>query len=186
MLNYGLAYVYFDYMEQAQQTPSLVLASLVKQLNCQLSYLPMEIELLRKIITPSDEDLYSAFLATLKVFSRAFLVFDALDECSLDQRKALLPLFHRLEKVGISVFVTSRPHPEDIQSSFQDVAKVKLSAKQEDIEIYIEQKIDEDPRAKRIVGQGKCKDMIISALQDCAKGMYVFIAQNMISLLKLS
>lgn len=73
----------------------------------------------------------------------------------------------------MSLFLTSREHPEDIQQSFENTAKIMLWAKDEDIAYYIEQKIDENPRTKRLVasGQANCKDIIISGLRDCAKGM---------------
>lgn len=78
-----------------------------------------------------------------------------------------------MESVGIRLFLTSREHPEDIQDSLQSSPKVELSAKNEDIKIYIEQKIDENPRARRLISQGNCKDRIIEQLQQSANGMWV-------------
>lgn len=120
------------------------------------------------------EELYGALLAASKPFARVFLIFDALDECdAAKQRKQLLLLFRRMGKDGISVFITTRPHPEDIRNSLSgsDSAKIELSAQEEDIATYIEQRIEEDSRARRLVKQGKCKDRIISELVDCSKGM---------------
>lgn len=177
--NYGIAYVYFDYMDQDQQKPLYVLTSLVKQLAYKLPSSSIdEIEKLYQTLqaekpprTPTFKELYTVFIAMSKSFDRVFLVFDALDECDPDnQRKDLLPLFHNLAKV-LSLFVASRPHPEDIQDSLHDAAQIELSANEEDIEIYIRQRINDSPRAKRLVGQAQCKDKIISDLADCAKGM---------------
>lgn len=182
--NYGLAYVYFDYMEQTQQTLGLVLASLVKQLLGQLPQIPTGIQDLHERLRggqkrPNFEDLFGTLRAILTKFSRIFLVFDALDECDQEnQRKDLLPLFHRLVGLGINVFLTSRPHPEDIQLSLSNAEKVQISAKKEDIAIYVEQTINQNPRARRIVEQGKCKDMIIAGLVDCARGMQVSRVKN--------
>lgn len=164
-------------MGQDQQKPILILASLVKQLASQLLDLPVELEALHRVLEPREkrptiEELYMVLLGITSKFSRVYFILDALDECDQDkQRKGLLPLFHRMGKDGIKVFVTSRPHPEDIQESFKDIAKIKLLAKAEDIESYIRQKIDENPKAKRLVREGKCEDRIISELIDCAKGM---------------
>lgn len=117
-------------------------------------------------------DLCSALLSTLKAFDQVFLVFDALDECDeKKQRKYLLQFFHRMGNSGIHVFITSRHCPGDIQTSLCDSAKLELSAKEEDIRQYIEQKIDENPRAQRLINQGKCKDNIISELTSCANGV---------------
>lgn len=76
-------------------------------------------------------------------------------------------------KHGINVFISSRQHPEDISDSFQNSPKMKLWARDEDIKSYIEHKIDESPRARRLIVQGpsNLKDKIVSELTDCAKGM---------------
>lgn len=177
----GVAYIYFDYMNQDRQKPTYILATLIKQLASQVSHsescLAPEIEKLYNTLQPKEkkptwEELYTTLLAISKKFNRVFLVFDALDECGQDdQRKHLLPLLHLLAGHGISLFVTSRPHPEDIQYFLLKAPKIELSAKEEDIRVYIQQRIHENPRAKRLVGEGKCKDKLISELANCAKGM---------------
>lgn len=177
--NYGVAYIYFDYKERDQQRPTQVIASLAKQLAAQTTdpSLPTEIERLyekleRQEKKPSTEELFGALLGTFKSFSQVFLVFDALDECNQDsQRRGLLPLFHRMGQSGANIFLTSRQHPEDIQQSFYDIPKLELSAQKEDIEIYIRQKIEENPRASRLIQRAKCHDRIVSELIDCAQGM---------------
>lgn len=177
--NYGVAYIYFDYMDRDRQRPINILSSLVRQLIDQTSHIPTEVEQLYNTLTntkgkrnPTFEEIYTALLVTSKKFGQVFLMFDALDECDPNnQRNELLPMFHRLKNNGISVFLTSRPHPEDIQSSLNNAAKIQLSAKEADIGAYVQQRIDESPRAKRLVGQGECKDTIVSTLVDCAKGM---------------
>ncbi|KAI5846365.1 hypothetical protein DFP73DRAFT_387213 [Morchella snyderi] len=122
--NYGLAYIYFDYIEKDRQGPIQVMASLIKQLSTQTSTsLPDETrklynKLKREEREPDFEELYRVFLATCGKFSRVFLVFDALDECDQDggQGYLLRSLQHLLEeKQQISIFLTSQPYPEDIQ-----------------------------------------------------------------------
>lgn len=175
--NFGVAHIYFNYNEQYQQTPVRTIASLVKQLAYRLQYLPAEIEALyNRLVSgakkPTLEELYGVLLAVSKSFTQVFLIIDALDECDPDdQRKDLLPLFHRIGKSGVNLFLTSRQHPEDVQESFQNIAKIELSAKEEDIRIYVQQKIDGSSRARRLVRQGKIEDKIISELVNCANGM---------------
>lgn len=151
--NYGVAYIYFDYKERDRQRPAHVLASLVKQLARQIPTLPAEIaSLYSKGKPPSVRELCTTLVSTFKLFGRVFLVFDALDECDQRaQRNELLPLFHEMGKGGASLFLTSRQYPEDIQESFHAVARVKLLAHAEDIRSYIQRKITETPRAKRLV-----------------------------------
>lgn len=146
--NYAVAYIYFNYKEQEQQGPNLVIAILVKQLACQIRHLPKDMEdlydkLKHRQKIPTFEDLYGILrlLATTKSFVQTFIICDALDECGQEaQRKVLLPLFHRMGKDGMNLFLTSREYPEDIQYSLRDSAKIKLWAKDEDIAFYIEQR----------------------------------------------
>lgn len=173
-----MAYIYFDHNEQDRQKPRDIFASLVKQLVSQLRQ-PLDIvkDLLGVLKPPrarevSLAELYSFLMSISSAFDQVFFIFDALDECDQkEQRDQLLPLFHRMVKGGIQMFITSRHDPEDIQASLRESAKIELSANREDIKCYIEWKINEDPRAQRLVNQGKCQDKIISELTDCAKGV---------------
>lgn len=174
--NYGVAYFYFNFTDQDQQGPAYVLASLVKQLAGQVAELPSTItELYEKLEPkqqrPKSEGLYLALLATIKSFGQVFIVLDALDECSRQHRNGLLPLFHQMERDGINLFLTSRHHPEDIQNSFCNSAKVEIRAKDDDLETYIRYKIDKNSRAKNLITRGRCEEKIISKLIDCANGM---------------
>lgn len=177
--NHGLAYIYFEYQEQTQQSPVLILASLVKQLASRLPLLPVEVEKLYDNLgsegtRPSVEDLYTALLKISGYYTHVFIVLDALDECNQDgQRVQLLPLFRRMCKDGINLFLTSRPHPEDIQDALCDAVKIELTAQEEDISVYIAERINNHPRARRLIQKAKCQDRIISQLVDCAGGMYV-------------
>lgn len=175
---YGVAHIYFDYKEQDQQTPAYVLASLVKQLARQIPQLPAAIDALYDKIVgedrrPTPSELYATLLVVARLFPRVFIILDALDECHPEsQRKELLPLFHCMGRDGMNLFLTSRPHSEDIQVSLGGfTVKVELSASEEDLASYIEGKINEHPRAKRLVQLSKCKERIISDLVNCAKGM---------------
>lgn len=175
--HYGVAYVYFDYKERDQQKPVDVLASMVKQLLCQLRVIPKEIEesydiMDREHKRPRLNDLYTMLLVVIKSFDQTFIVCDALDECDQDdQRRELLPLFHRMGRDGMNVFLTSREHPEDIQDSLQGSARVELSAQAEDITSYVNQKIYDNPRARRLFAQGDLKARVISELTGHTKGM---------------
>lgn len=175
--NYALAYVYFDYREQEQQGPYQVLASLVKQLLFQLIPLPLPVEELYKRLEPhgkrpSLDELYSILEISFTEFDQVFLIFDALDECDQRrQRKTLLPLFHRLARSGTHIFITSRQHPEDIRDSMSASASIELSPSIEDMRRFIEQRIEENVRARRLVKQGNCRERIVNELINCAQGM---------------
>lgn len=109
--DYCVAYIYFDYNAQSQQSPTNVFASLLRQFARRLQYLPSSIESLYDKLQPNKKrpalkELYANLSALRKSFSRTFLVFDALDECHEEyQRRELLPLFERLGmEDGISLF----------------------------------------------------------------------------------
>jgi hypothetical protein len=172
----GLAYIYFNYKEHLEQKPAAILASIIKQLSSQLLNLPKVVQdlygrlaLLKR--RPSFRDLESILVAISKLFPQTYIVCDALDECPQSQRRELLPFFLRIGLQKINLFLTSRDYPEDIQCFFENSAKVRLSARDDDITSYIEQKIEENPRAKRLVNEGKCKDLIISGIKRCANKM---------------
>ncbi|KAI5838988.1 ankyrin repeat-containing domain protein [Morchella snyderi] len=177
--NYGVGYIYFNFQEQGQQTPIDTLSSLVKQLAFKAKVLPQAIEeAYKENKKPKLDQLYEILLEIRNSFAQTFIIFDALDECDqILQRERLLPMFHRLGEAGINLFLTSREHPEDIQESFANITKMRLWAKDEDISSYIEQRIADSPRAKRLINRGNSdlKGEIISALQECAKGMFLLV-----------
>lgn len=175
---YGVAYIYFDYNEEAKQSPIWVLTSLAKQLSSQLPEIPKELEeeydkQARNLGgKPTFEFTYSALVAISKLFTRTIIICDALDECNLANRqRELLPLFHRMGRNGIKLFLTSRQHPEDIQVSLHDSAKIELCAMNEDIKRYVQQKITENPRINGLLKRAGCENRIIPDLISCAKGM---------------
>lgn len=74
-----------------------------------------------------------------------------------------------MERDGICVFLTSRPHPEDVHDAFDDMVKIRLFARDEDIATYITKKIETNPRTRKLTQDEKAK--IISGLTEYAKGM---------------
>lgn len=174
--NYGVTHIYFDYSHRENRQAVHVLACLIKQLAYRKPQLPKAIEdlyddLTEKGSTPTLEQLYGTLLSVIELYDRTFCVFDALDECDPNsQRTEILSLVHRMRKDGISFFVTSREYP-DIQESFRDMPKIKLSANQDDIRKYILEKINGSTTTKRLVRDNQCQDQIVSVLTDCSKGM---------------
>jgi hypothetical protein len=172
---FGVTYFYFNFKEQCQG-PTQFLASLVKQLTCKLPKLPSEVdklykELVKEAKRPSLDQLNALLRAVSKNFAQVFIIVDALDECAQEQRNILLPLFHRLGQDGFNMFLTSRPHPEDIQESFRNVKKIIISARDQDIRLFINQKIEGNTRARRLVRQAGLQDRIVDDIVGFANGM---------------
>lgn len=122
--------------------------------------------------SPTLEEIYTVLLAALNSFPRVFLIFDALDECE-KERKTFLRLLRRMASDGANIFVTSRPHPQDIQDFFHDTRKIDLSAKEEDIRTYIQEMIDQNSRAKILLRKNELRNRIVPELVECSNGMYV-------------
>lgn len=179
---FGVAYIYFNFKEQEQQTPINVLRSLIKQLMTQLPELDVPDgvgalydQFIRRDTRPIFEELVKALEETCNLFPRVFFVFDALDEClEKTQRKDLLPFFHDLAKNGASLFLTSRPYPRDIHDSLDGTVatKIELEAKEADITIYVEETISGNSHANALI-RGGLREKVISKLVGCCNGMYV-------------
>ena len=176
---FGVGHIYFDYQEKKQQTVLAVLASLVKQLLSQIppAKFPKDIEAKyrrEKAQHPSANDLVSMLHSMPKWFTRVFVVCDALDEMDQqEQRAELLPVFHKMEASGIALFLTTRPHPADIQDSFQDASTIELVPKEHDIRRYVEERLLANSRFQRIQRDSSgLKNQVVSKIVDSATGMY--------------
>ncbi|RPB01624.1 hypothetical protein L873DRAFT_1675556 [Choiromyces venosus 120613-1] len=175
----AIAYIYFEYQNQTQQRPIDVVASLVQQLVSQLPRIPQEVEARYKEMrpkSPASEDLTRILFSMPKHFPQVFIVCDALDECDeKTQREDLLPLFRLMNDKGFRLFLTSRPHPEDIQQSLCYATKLNLSAPETDMRCYIQQRIERNPQAKHLVEKAGCLEEIISVLVENAKGVFLLV-----------
>lgn len=169
---YGVAYVYFDYKDRGQQELTSVLASLGKQLAHQTQQsLPKELEYLYDELSyqqqrPSLEQLYQVLLKLTSFFDKTFIICDSLDEYQ-GRRKELLLLFHRMERNGIRLFLTSRENCNDVKESFQNSAKIEFCASDKDLASYIEREVE------RLDVPGEYQPRVISELTTCANGMCV-------------
>ena len=180
---FGVGHIYFEYQEQQQQTSLAVVALLVKQLLSQIPESPakfpkdIEAEYQKKRSQhPSAEDLTTMLLSMPKRFARVFIVCDALDEMDQHkQRNRLLPLFHRLKDSGFALFLTTRPHPADIQESFQDASIIELAPRVEDINRYVEERLSANPgfqRIQRASTSSGLRNRTVSKIVDSTGGMY--------------
>ena len=126
-----------------------MLASLLKQLALAKAKLPGPVFDLHQRMTrqqrqPKQEDLEEALLLTCSEFDRVFVVIDALDECDKSQRNAVLRALSTMSQcTPVSIFVTSRPHAEDISKAFKNSHKIVIEAKPSDIEKYVYNKIED-------------------------------------------
>lgn len=174
----GIAYIYFTYSDSGNQHwPPRILRSLIKQLIVlqagDLPLVPSIIKLYEDYSktreSPTDKQLYAALIEITKSFSNVFFVFDALDECYPRARSDVLALFQKMSNDGINIFATSRPLP-DIQRLTQTATVITLSAKEQDMQTYLHDKI-----AKVGPAQAKLlkdyKDRVVSEIVACSGEM---------------
>ena len=141
----GVAYLYFNFRRQYEQSPLDVLSSLLRQLLAKKPVLPeMVIKLYgthsRNRTRPSFKEVSEALQSTIQEFSRAFVVIDALDETHVDRKKMLTELFDIQAKTKLNLFATSRSIP-DIEIEFRQNQKstaLEILAQEQDIRRYLE------------------------------------------------
>jgi hypothetical protein len=141
----GLAYFYYDYREKDTQTPMYIFSSILKQL--------VTLDLLHGGTVPEElEFLYdhserATFrFSALEVhlqnacrrFPRTYIIFDAFDECDYMHRQAVLRTLNNLVGIGgVSVYITSRPHPADLKRSLSKAHQIAIEATESDISDFL-------------------------------------------------
>ena len=150
--NCGVAFTYFDYKNRDSQTVLAIIASLLRQLIEKAGHTPQIISDFYASL-PSDRknnsldvDQCLAFMQTVcKEFTRVFLVFDALDECSTydandgELRSNMISTIQKLSAFA-TIFITSRPHLRPTQEVLKCVP-VDIQAADSDIRAYLKARI---------------------------------------------
>lgn len=198
----GVTFIYCNYKESRPSTAYIRLA--IKQICRRMKRLPHQLQEAykthkKKDSQPSSGELKSIFLTIALQFNSMFLVLDALDECTLDQRAELCSFFSdiiesRIDGASrtsnssssdlstsrgiVKLFVTSRKEP-DIERVFQQKSfpKIEIEAAKvnRDIAVYTEAQIESRLKDGRLsLKNMRLKNMILDALTTKAGGMYVF------------
>ncbi|OBT62628.1 hypothetical protein VE03_08515 [Pseudogymnoascus sp. 23342-1-I1] len=141
----GIAYLYCNFRRQHEQKAEDLLASLLKQLTQGRSSLPDTIKSLYdrhqvKRTRLSFGEISRALQSVVTLYSRVFIVIDALDECQVShncQKTFLSELFSLQAKCGVNLFATSRFIPE-ITENFQGSISLEIRASENDVRRYVE------------------------------------------------
>lgn len=105
------------------------------------------------------------------MFSRVFIVIDALDECQNQERSSFFTkLFEIQTKADVNIFATSRPLSE-IKNMFQGCHLVDIVASRDDISKYIEGQMPKLPRFAH--DDHDIKEKIKTEITNIAQGMSV-------------
>lgn len=174
---HGLAYYYFDFVDQHTQTPTNLVGSLLRQLASQATSFPEPLVHFHQRFK-EDEAHGSTFELLLilkgvcKRFERCFIIIDALDECEKSYRAEALRILTDLRMAPVQMFVTTRPHPYDIKHHFKDIENIEVAASEADIRTYCLRKIDESDDTRELVDD-ELRAEITSKISRNAQGMYV-------------
>jgi hypothetical protein len=147
----GIAYFYFSYDSTSEQTSGAVTGCLIRQLLELMPDIPAELQILSEShekhkTRPSLKDLHISLKTAIRMYSKVFIVLDALDEyhagdsarsyCFLDE---LL----KLQKLArFKIFATTRINSEII-SQFEPCLRSEIRAHREDIRTYIHTRMTE-------------------------------------------
>jgi predicted ATPase len=146
----GVAYIYCNFQQQGTQKIDDLMASLLKQLAQGQSSLPGSVEDLydkhkTKRTRPLLDEILRVLQSVAKMYSKVFIIVDALDECQVsDDNRArfLSELFSLQTRHEVNIFATSRPIPQIIDQ-FNGSVQLEIRAHDEDVRKYLDSRISQ-------------------------------------------
>ncbi|KAF7551340.1 hypothetical protein G7Z17_g5100 [Cylindrodendrum hubeiense] len=135
----GIAYLYCNFRQKDEQKAQELVANLLKQLSQERSSLPDIVKSLydrhkTKQTRPSFDELTTSLHIVAAMYSRVFIVVDALDECQVTdgcRMRFLTEIFILQTKTGANLFATSRPNI-DIEAKFEGCPSYNILAREDD------------------------------------------------------
>ena len=174
----GIAYVYCNFRSQDQQRAEDLLASLLKQLIQGRPSLPESVKSLHnkhkdRHTRPSFDELSRTLQSVAGLYSRVFIIVDALDECRATDGSRLRFLTETLalqSRHGVNVFTTSRFIPE-VTEKFKNSISLEIRASSEDVGRYLDSHMYRLPGFVR--RSSDLQDEIKTAIVESVQGMSV-------------
>ena len=144
----GIAYTYCNFRRKEEQKIDSLLRNLLKQLAARQSSLPERVKDLydqhkNKQTSPSLDEISRTLQSVAAMYSKVFIVIDALDECqTFDgcRMKFLEEIFTLEEKSDRNIFATSRFIPE-VSERFKGGTTYEIRAHDEDVRRYLDSRI---------------------------------------------
>jgi hypothetical protein len=181
----GIAYIYCNYKEQQRQIPEDLLSSLLKQLAQQQPTMPTNVERLftrhkASQTQPSFDEIRETLHFTIQLYTKVFVVIDALDEYHGSDRdghnKLLSAVFDLQHKTQLKLIATSR-YVEEITSMFQGSIFKEIRAQDDDILRYVNARMPQLLRSQ-ISKHPKVQDTVRKDVANAADGMYVYLSAH--------
>ena len=172
----AIAYFYCNYKERDQTADSLT-ASLLRQLVQSHPGLLAKIKSLYKLHSreqtrPPLVEYLRLLLNVTQMFSKAFVLIDALDECS-ERDGTRDSLLKALREIGphVHILITSRLVPVTTDQ-FGDASQLEIRARDEDVATYVKSRIATSARLLRHIERDPAlESTIVSKLLAKAQGM---------------
>ena len=152
--NVAVACFYFDFAAQEEQSPAMILGSVLKQVVGGLDEVPERLvkafRVREKVIGGQRLALEEIveFLQDISSLQPTFICLDALDECPPAHRVGLLSSLDRVLRgsAGAHIFLTGRPHIRDeVDKHLAGRATTRsISPTKDDIIIFLRAKLKED------------------------------------------
>jgi hypothetical protein len=187
------AYIYCSYQSQQNQEPEDLLMSLLKQLTQGQPSVPENVKSLyghhkNKQARPSCSEIVKTLHSTIELYSRVFIVIDALDEYHISNNEGLNRLLSEVsslqDQTEVNFFATSR-FISEINSQFDGCICKEIRAQDNDILRYINGRIPKLLRS-HISKYPQVQDTIRSDILRAVDGMYVHASVSIAYLAKLT
>ncbi|KAH8586052.1 ankyrin repeat protein, partial [Bisporella sp. PMI_857] len=184
----GIAYVYCSFRRQDEQTAKDLLTSVLKQLAQGQSLLPDSIRSLydkhkNRRTRPSFDEVTEVLQSVAAMYSRLFIVVDALDECQTSngcRARFLADILNLQAKYRANIFATSRIIPE-IMEKFQGSISLEIRASEQDVRKYVNGQISHLPY---FVGRNpELQEKIKSEIVKVVDGMFLLAQLHLHSLI---
>lgn len=175
----GIAYVYCNFRRTYEQKAEDLLASLLKQLAQGWPSLPESVKTLynkykEKRTRPSFDELSKALQTVAAMYTKAFIIIDALDECQTSDscRSIFLSeIFQVQANCTVNIFATSR-HIPDIIDEFEECVRLEIRATKEDIRTYLDNRMS--PRRNFLRKNRALQEEIKTKIVAVVQGVCVF------------
>jgi hypothetical protein len=175
-LSVGVGYIYFNFRRQYEHKAQDSLSSLLKQLAQKRVVLPESVQQLYqkhrdKHTRPQLEDILDTLRSTAALYSRVFIVVDALDECDAEtacRPRFVAEVFKLQDSTTANIFATSRSIP-DIETHFDGCPSLEILASDEDVSTYLDNHLSQLPGF--VLNNPDLRDQVKSKITTAVEGM---------------
>lgn len=148
-----VTYIYCDYTKQNEQSPTILLSKVLRQLLQAQQSIPKSVLYLHQHHSmrgtrPTRDELFDLLQSTIKSYSSVHMVIDALDECLDPTRGRLLSMIRALQtEANVKLMVTSR-FGIDLEE-FEHVTNLEVRTSDDDVKKFVNDQTPELPRCIR-------------------------------------